>query len=551
MKKSIKKLLALVLCALMLASLVACGGQNGESGNNDPGTSSPGSTPAAPQIVPQQTGGEMGVMGIEKPVSTTKDSLVLQVQMDPGTMDPYTFTFGPQLVFTTMAVETLFLYNVDGIATPLLAESYEFGAGNMNMTVKLREGVKFHNGDTMTTADVAFSIDKALDAQGTKNMMSAVKDYEVVDDYTIIINFKYPCGTAADVLTNLFVVNKNVYDGEHDANAGFTGTGPFAIVKWDPGIGCTYKAFEDYWEGAPLIKNLDVQIITESSVRMVNAENGDSDIYRAGATNDIARVADGSSPGLKLWKADRSQAIHYMGFNVTKAPMNDVRVRQAICYAIDSTALVYANFDNIGEPSNSILPQKSWYSPTIAPEYTYEFNPEKAKELLAEAGYPDGIKLKMYLDANAYRIAMAEMLPSMLRQSGIEIEVVQMDSTAYSELMLNATDYDVFLRNHGNLSEPSAALRVTLTAQNGPGGNGYFHYADEPYAAEIDEHLNNAASLSGIEERAAEWQAYADVFAENALIKPIMDYYDVNIVAENLHNMYFSPNINVQYAYFD
>ena len=496
------------------------------------------------------------ILGMEAPASTAKEELIMAVNADPGTMDPYGPVFGPQLTFTTQAIETLFLYNKDGQAVPFLAESFEYDEDLMGATLHLRQGVKFHDGKEMTAADVAYSFAQMSQTGAGKTMMGVV-DYEninVIDDYTIYVPTVNPCGILDTTLTNLFVVEEGVYETEKGANATFTGTGPFKAVKWDPGVGCEYEAFEEYWGGAPVIKHLTLSIMSESSVRMIALENEEIDIYKYAAANDLARVASGSEPGIEVWQAEHSQACHFFGFNTVGPLASDPKVREAISYAIDNQILADIAWEGVGFAGVSVIPQGNWYSPTLTDEQVCKYDPEKAKALLAEAGYPDGITLHLRADTSSgQRTAATELLPDMLAKSGITLDVELMEPAAYKEYMSNNTDYDIFFANCGNLNEPVAALGGFFTRNNpaGTGGSAYYHYGETELGASIDAVLGKINATPDTEERKAAYQEFCNILADNHIVKPVADQYDTNLIRDNLKGLLLTPNTNFQFAYFE
>lgn len=547
--KTSKRFVAGFIAVLMALSLVACGNNSG--GASNAGTSNPN----AGTVTPGSQTGELNAVGLITPTTTTKDTIVIGNNFDPGTMDPYGGSFGPQLLYTTQSMESLFLYDTSGNVIPWLAESYEYDEGQMGLTLHLRQGVTFQDGSPMTADDVVYSFQCAAAAPGPAAFMSVIDwdGVEAVDENTVHVPLKWPSGTMADTLTNLFVVSKDLYEAEKAAGSGITGTGPWKVNKWQAGVSCTFDAYEGYWGGAPVIKHLEIRIITESSVRMIELENGNIDIYKGAAALDIQRVAGGESAGLALWRAGQAQACHFFGFNCSHAPFDNAKVREAFCYAIDTQTLALAVFENIGEEAKSFLPSGVWYSPTLSEEQLHTYNPEKAKSLLAEAGYANGITVNLKCDSNVYRTAMAEMLPSMLEKSGITVNVEIMETAAYNEWKMSNNDYDLFMGNFGNLTEPGGAIRALVGSNNAPegGGNGMWHYGGTDYSAKIDELLNAAGAEPDTTKRAAVYQELAELIADECLSKPVADFYDTNLVSDNLKGMFYSPNINVQYAYFE
>ena len=523
MKKRVNLIPVLIICTLMTIGLLS--GCSGKSGKDDSAGDS------------------------KEPA---KDKIVLALDFDPGTMNPYGGSFGPQLSITTQAIETLFLYNPQGDLVPWLVTEYEYDEGNRGITIKLRDDVYFHNGDKMTSEDVVYSFQALKKSRGASAILTAIdKDgVTAIDEFTVHIPARFPVGTITHLLSNVFIVNKNVYEAESTASAGFTGTGPWKVTDWKAGISVSFESFDKYWGGAPEISQLELRIITESSIRMIELERGEVDIYKTGSTEDINRVERGESKGAKVWRANASQTIFYLGFNCSHEPFDNVKVRQALSYALDRESIVAAVFEGKGKTSTSLLPGGMWYSPELPEDLQYKFNPEKAKKLLAEAGYPDGLTVSLYVDSNPKRRSMAELVPSMMAKAGVTVELKYMETAAFNAYMLSENDYDMFLWNFGNLYEPSGAMSSIRPENNKGGGSGKWHYADDPEAKKVGDLLVKAQSTIEDKDRAKVYYDLAVLWAENAFSCSIVDQYDVNIVNDRLEGMYFSPNINVQNAYY-
>lgn len=556
-----KKSLAILLAAAMAVTAAGCGGGGTETKEASEGGATTENGVAAENGATENgsaAGGSLAaeILGMTMPTSTTSDELVVAVNSDPGTMDPYGPTFGPQLTFTTQAIETLFLYDANGQAVPLLAESLEMDEDLCGGTLHLRKGVKFHDGNEMKAEDVAYSFEKMSETGAGKSFLSII-DYaniEVIDEYTLHIPTTSVCGILDTTLTNLFVIEKSVYDAEHEANATFTGTGPFVAKKWDPGVGCEFEAFEDYWGGAPVIKSLTLNIMSESSVRMIALENEEIQVYKTAAANDLERTINSEEDGITVWRAAHSQACHFFLFNTVGPLASDPLVREAISYAIDSDTIVDIAFQGIGESGVSVIPQNNWYSPTMTDEQICKYDPEKAKTLLANAGYPDGITLHLIAPTNSQNIVAAtELLPDMLKASGITLTVDLMENAAYKDYMSNHTDYDIYLANAGNLNEPVSALGGFFTRNNpaGTGGSGYMHYAESDFGTSIDEVLAKINSLTDTDARKEAYQEFCNILADNHVVKPLVDQYDTNLVRDNLKGLFMTPNMNFQFAYFE
>lgn len=537
------------LLALSMA-LTACSG-GGES------TSAAGTT-AAPAAATASAGEETPAGAPAGAVTSSKDTLVFAMNSDPGTMNPWSGPMGPQLVLSCQSLEALTTYDESGELIPWLAESWEYDDDKMGCTFHLRQDVTFSNGNPFNADAVIYTMQTAsAESASAKGYLANVDVANVkkVDEFTVHIPTLIEFGTLPYTMSNIFIVDPAVYEAEAARGEGITGTGPFVATDWQAGVSVGFTANETYWGGAPYIKNLEFRIITESSVRMVELENGAVDVNKSAATEDVNRVVNGETENISIWKADVSQAIYYFGINLSSEKMQDAKVRQAIMNAVDSETLCLISFDVAGSPSTSILPSNMWYSATLEGDSAYHYDPEGAKALLAEAGFPDGITIRLVCDSNAYRRAMAEALPSMMEKAGITIEVEFMESAAFNTWRLESKgdDFDVFLTNMGQLNEPSSAMTAFLSKVNSPegGGNGMFRYAGTDLSNTIDSLINAAVAETDESARAKIYVDLQETIASNYIAKGIADMFDLNLVASNLKGMVFRPNVDFSKAYFE
>ncbi len=546
MKKG-KALMASLLALSMV--LAGCSGSGGE-------TTAAENTGAAST----EAAGSASASGeaAEEEITSSKDTLVFGMNSDPGTMNPYSGSMGPQLVLSCQSLEALTTYDENGELIPWLAESWEFDEDNMGCTFYLRQDVTFSNGNPFNADAVIYTMQTA--AAESASVMGYLANVDVanvekVDEYTVYIPTFIEFGTLPYTMSNIFIVDPAVYEEEAAQGEAITGTGPFVVSDWQAGVSVDFIANETYWRGAPYIKNMTFRIITESSVRMVELENGSIDVYKSATTEDVNRVENGEVENISVWRADVSQAIYYIGINMTSEIMQDARVRQAVMYAVDSETLNILAFDVSGSASTSILPSNMWYSAALEGDAAYQYNPERARELLTEAGYSDGITIRLVCDSNTYRRAMAEALPSMMSEAGITIEVEFMESAAYNtwKLESDGSDFDVFLSNMGQLNEPASAMSTFLSSSNSPdgGGSGMFRYAGTEVSDEIDSLLNAAVAETDEAARADIYIQLQEVIASNYIAKGISDMFDLNLVASNLKGMVYRPNVDFSKAYFE
>jgi peptide/nickel transport system substrate-binding protein len=306
----------------------------------------------------------------------------------PTTLDP-TIDSTPYSEIELM-MDPLFRLSADMKVQPGLAVSWKT-IDPTTWELKLRPGVKFQNGDPFTAADVKFNFDRILDPATQSRQLpvfySEVKSTQVVDDLTIRILTKDPWPVLPLSLSFMHVAPAKYFQsvGSEAFAQKPMGSGPYKFVEWVKGSHITLEANENYWDGAPAIKKVTFVHAPDASTRDSQLLSGDVDLVHKVSPADAARVQAQSD--LKL-VSTRSMNLIFIGMNTFVKPFDDVRVRQALNYAVDWDSIIknvlsgfaYRNASSIGALT-------AGYDPNLKP---YPYDPTKAKQLLADAGYPNG-----------------------------------------------------------------------------------------------------------------------------------------------------------------
>ncbi len=281
-----------------------------------------------------------------------------------------------------------------------LAE-YKVSEDGLTYTFTLRDNVKFHNGNTLTSADVKYTFDKLFQSEGAKGASffetidkkktPIITGIETPDDKTVLIKISRP-ELKNQLIPNLVpiaIIPKDapVGEGSDAATNPPPGTGSYKFKNFDTAQNVVVlDAFEEAWEGAPNIKNIQVKILADSAALQAELRAGNVDLAPA-ATNlspETLKNLDATAE-LKVEEFEGSN-IQYLWFNTEKKPVDDIKVRQAIAYAINREKIINDQLDGKASLASSILPKESW---AWAEGTKYDFNLDKAKELLKEAGYAD------------------------------------------------------------------------------------------------------------------------------------------------------------------
>lgn len=321
---------------------------------------------------------------------------------------------------------------------PMLAESWEFNEDNTQVTFKIKEGVKFHNGDIMTADDVAYSLNRAIGLATNADLCEMMQDAVVVDDTHVTLNLKYPYGPIMNILTNpnfAILSQKYVEQCEADGtNLGRNpmGTGAYKFVEWVNGASIKLEAFDEWNGGEVSIKNLVFNFITDTTTAAISLESGDADLLYGGDSADMARMIE--NPEINVM-ATQSSGFYFLTLNTQSELLSDVRVRKAIALCIDRQEVIDGGQDGLGWVTECpITPGIFGYQEDFKAEET---NVEKAKELLAEAGYPDGITIKFICPESSYYSRPAQVIQEQLRRANINAELTIMERGAFDTDLSN------------------------------------------------------------------------------------------------------------------
>lgn len=378
----------------------------------------------------------------------------------------------------------------EGNVVPALAESWEISEDGTEYTFHLREGVTFHNGEPLTADAVVYSWERGSGPEMTYNYhWQEAESVEAVDDYTVKINTGEPKPLFMRIMGLRWAIVPPEYT-EEVGDEGFAeqpvGTGPFKFVEWVKGDRIVYEANLDYWEeGVPKVKNLIFRPIPESATRVAAIQTGEVDVVQRLTAEEAQGLLGLPDVKVVRYPTDR---VFYIAFNNLTTgegePTEDPLVRQAMNYAVDVDAIVDALFSGYARPSTGyVTPANFGYDETLEP---YGYDPEKAKELLAEAGYPNGFSMGFACPSGAYINfeQVCEAVQGYLADVGIQTELELMESGQYWDLEANKELPPLFGDGWSETSgEALPRLRGALMGWDAK----YSAWYDEELAALLDE----------------------------------------------------------------
>ena len=431
MKKTIS-MLAMLLAVMMVVT--SCGG---------------GSAPAAP-AAPAAPGAPAA------PAAPTKTHINLTLNQAIESLDPWNGStlIGQQLFY--QIYDTIMFLNDSNEYEPRIAESVEVSEDGLSYTFKIKEGIKAHNGKPVTAEDVAYSFEYAFGkpeySKSTFNNLSTFAGCEVVDDLTVVVKSSEPCGDFLSYLaTRGYILEKDEMEAAIKAEKfGIewvpAGTGPYMISSYAPDAEVKLEAFKDYYRGEARMKTATYQILGDNNTIVVGFEAGDIDFITV-PTASWANISTNSNYNSYLAPTAHSSFFEVNIHN--NDALSNKLVRQALSYAIDRESMVIAAYDGIADPGYSLANYKTvfgGFSPeelTAAGINAYEYNPEKAKALLAEAGYPNGVDVGTILTINSsYWEKMSTIFQANLEAIGVTCKIELADSAA-CRARRKALDYNL------------------------------------------------------------------------------------------------------------
>lgn len=383
--------------------------------------------------------------------------------------------------------EGLFGYDASMRPVMVLASSFEPSKDGLSYTVGIKKNVKFHDGTTLDAAAVKKNFDRILDPKNAlprRNVYDNLDRIETVDEFTVRFYLKRPFGAFASQLAQpagAMICPSAIDRYGKDVAYHICGTGPFVMTSYSPADGLAGKAFADYRiKGLPKVDQIVWRPVAENATRVAMLKTGEAQVAmyfppeQAAQAGKDGRIRVEAIPSIQSW---------YASINCLKAPLDDVRVRQAFNYAVDKTALAKVAFAGYADPLTGPAPKAI---PGAADFGVWPFDPEKAKRLLKEAGYPNGFKTVLWAAFNdgAARRVM-ESLQQQLRRIGVETEVKALETGQRVSLVQSQPDpqkaaYGIYSTGWANsTAELDWALRPLLTrAAWLPAGANSSYYAN-------------------------------------------------------------------------
>lgn len=383
--------------------------------------------------------------------TTARDTLIVAKNEDITSLDPAQAINQKSFSIYSQIFEGLVRYNSETQQVdPCLATSWE-QLDDITWRFALREDVKFHDGGAMTSEDVVYSFERIMNSGVASSYVDYIAKIEADGDYAVTMSLKMPYAQLIQALTYpaAVVVSKAAAEaaGENFAQNP-VGTGPYVFKERLTADSITMEAFADYWGEPAKTKNLIFKIIPEGSQRTIMLENGEADIVCDVLANDAARVDEADDLTLIHQTGYKYYAMYFKCDSTT--PVGDSRVRQAIEYAIDKQSIVDAVMNGYAQVG-SLLTTPATAGYNADKERGNLYDPDKAKEMLADAGYPQGFDLDIYVRSGQVYEEIATILQDQLGVVGINVNLTVLESNKIDELFYGGEEVPIRLSFYNNI----------------------------------------------------------------------------------------------------
>ena len=430
------------------------------------------------------------------------DDTLLSVALSgaPETLDPHATTGTLTFQVARSIYDTLIEPNADGDLVAALAEQWEFTDGARRLHLTLRQGVRFHNGDPFTAADVLRTLQRLQQPQSPRAADYAnIADIEIIDDYQLALHLTEPQSSLLATLASGWsaILPRGLIDSGHDFATMPVGSGPFSFSEWRMGSKIALTKNDDYWkDSATNIARIEFNIIIENVVRVQGLLQGSIDVVDIVDPVDIPRLS--ASEQIAVDRSLSSLAM-VVALNTASPPLTDVRIRRAISHAIDKQRVLDQAYGG-GVPITTFMDYSDPYYPNIPERYGYD--PAQAQRLLSEAGAaPLSSPLVITVPQNFEpHVRAAELYQQMLADVGLDSELELVDWPTWISRVYTGSDYQLTVIGHTGHLDPAPRF----------GEYGYTGFADR----RLDPLLVAAGGEETEQERRALYGLALDIFAD-------------------------------------
>lgn len=494
-----KKNLSLLLCALLLVGIACVFGRN--SGRKQ----SAGNGNAEMQTIDATGKSDVG--------TSYKKEVVIGINAQVTTMDVQSVSNVVHNRVFKLSHDPLVELNFHtGEIGPKLAESWKW-VNEHTIEFYLRKDVKFHNGEPMAASDVLFTFKRGETSTSTAPKIRTIREITAPDNYTVRMVLESANMDWLDTLSlPAYSILSEKACTEDPKNGHYIGTGPWVVDQFVMNNYNTYHRFEDYWKTGINTEKLTVRYIPESSARVIALQTGEIDLCLDPTIADLPFIENDKNLELVVFNSSTSV---WIAFNYPKKPTNNKLLRHAIAHAIDREEII------LGAMGGYAVPAKTFWGPTQFGYYDgfqgYEFDLDKARKLLVEAGYPNGVDLELTVTTS--RITQAEITQAQLKKIGVNVIINEVDSAAMTSITNDERHQAILF----GLSHNTAGDDIRRVYGKGSSTNRSHYYNER-----VIELMDLAVTEIDTAKRLTYYKELQEIAAEDLPVIPL--YYDKNFV---------------------
>ena len=532
MKKRIRVLSAVLAAVLAAGSLAGCSG----SGSAETTAAASAETSGSGETTAAGSSGETTAAAAEadRPI---KDNLVIALIEEPQAISPGISSISANSHVGRQIHDSLVRRDeATGEISPCLADEWE-QVDELAYRFHIRDDVYFHNGDKLTTEDILYNFERLATMPATQSKWTSLdwENCKALDDNTVEMKLNSPWGNVLMYLATTQIVSKKVAT---DPNSNYernpVGTGPYKFVSWTTGDSIVLERNEDYWGEKPVTKTLTFKWFTDSAIRAIQLEAGDVDFIFSVGSEDYDRLME--NPDIAVYCETGTTHENIYWCQTADSVYQDINVRRALTYALDVPAAVEAVWGPMAEPADSIYPSSIEGHVTIGP---VKQDIEHAKELLAEAGYPNGLDCELTVPNDSNTLAYMEIFQAMWAEAGINMTINSYDSATVKQM--NAAGENPMGRSSftGN-GDPVSSLSAWEIGYSG---------VMQPQDTHIDDLIKKTRQESDPEKRAeylSEIQHYA--LEEKCYAIPVAFIKQSFAMDKDVFGFEFSPSETIYFA---
>jgi len=450
------------------------------------------------------SGSQAQSTGTSTEAKSKDNDLVIAMSESVLTLDPHNLTSTMSISANRTMYENLLTFDKDmKNIVPQLAKSYEVSKDGLVYTFHLQTGVKFTDGTDFNAEAVKANIDRCMDEKNNLKSFryfTKVKEVKCPDANTVEITLKEPYSVFVNKLTNFGIISPKAIKEGVTLNSKAVGTGPFKLKEWDQADHLIVTRNDDYWGEKPGVDSITFKVVPEAGSRIAMLQTGEADMIYPIPPEQIKSI-DGTKD-IKV-ESVPSNIVDYVTLNMSHKPFDNIKVRQAMNYAIDKDAFIKAVYGGYGDHATSPIASTTQY---YSKQEEYAFNIQKAKDLLKEAGYPDGFKTTIWADNTSDSVKGMQFINQQLAQIGITAEVVPMEGATLNAKINEAqtaakSKIDMWFVNWSPSSgDADGAMRGLFYSKMAPPANANTAYYNNPT---VDKLLDQGLSETSPEKLAS------------------------------------------------